>query len=111
MRNLKKGLGPLPRTLMASAIIGIMLLSLFALPNTSASAQAPEWEEGDAWAMGGEVDLGSMFDDLESDIEDLVDEMDDVTLERLSVDGDAGAWLLFEVTDVTSTEYLSLIHI
>jgi hypothetical protein len=106
MRNLKKGLGPLPRTLMASAIIGIMLLSLFALPNTSAAAQAPEWEEGDAWAMGGEVDLGSMFDDLESDIEDLVDQMDEVTLERLSVDGDVGAWLLFEVTDVTSTEYV-----
>lgn len=94
------------RTSLALLVAGALVISLIACCGISAAeAQPPEWEEGDAWAAGFEVDLGGEYGEQISQIEELLNEMD-VELNNFDVDGTASFWILFEVTDVTSEQYV-----
>ena len=72
---------------------------------TPAGAQAPVWHEGDAWAMGESMDLGT---DLAGPLHDLIDSLGGTpgaSLDQFEVSTNASAWLLFRVTEATSTQY------
>jgi len=86
------------------AVTLLLLGVLFTSPIVSAEADAPVWEEGDKWAMGKEADIGAMVGDT-SDLEDLLGSLGSLSLDRFDVEGEAASWIVFEVVDVTSTEY------
>ncbi|MDD1767069.1 MAG: hypothetical protein LUQ27_00690 [Methanomassiliicoccales archaeon] len=90
--------------LMASFTVAFSLLGfLFAAPAVSAQANAPVWEEGYKWAMGKEVDIGTAVGDT-SDIEEALAAYG-VSVEQFDIDGTAESWIVFEVVDVTDSEY------
>lgn len=94
-------------TLVASLLACLMVLSIFAsCGNAAAEAQAPEWEEGDSWAAGFSVDLGAEFAEEITEMEDALGNMSDVSVDEFDVDGEASMWLVFEVSEVTETEYV-----
>lgn len=93
-------------TSLAFLVAGALVISLISCCTISAAeAQPPEWEEGDAWAAGFEIDLGAEYGEQISQIEDLLNEMN-VELNNFDVDGIASFWILFEVTDATSDQYV-----
>lgn len=81
----------------------LLLGCAFAAPTVSAQADAPVWQEGDRWAMGKEMDISTALGDVE-DITDMLETMG-VTVHELSLDGVVESWIVFEVVDVTDTEY------
>lgn len=55
-------------------IFMVMIGALFIPMNVEAQAEAPEWEEGDSWTMGFEVDIDDIF---APGLEEIRDEFDD----------------------------------
>jgi hypothetical protein len=95
------------RSIILAAPVAVALLLagvLLASPIVSATADAPIWHEGDKWAMGKEADIGALAGDA-SDLEDLLQSLGGLTLDRFDADGEAASWIVFEVVDVTSTDY------
>lgn len=85
----------------------LMAISMFASCTIAvAEATPPTWEEGDAWAMGFERDLGAEFADEISNIEQALQGLADVELENFDADGNAAFYLVFEVTEETATNYI-----
>lgn len=85
----------------------LMAISMFACcTSVVAEATPPTWEEGDAWAMGFERDLGAEFADEISSIEEALQGLADVELENFDADGNAAFYLVFEVTEETATNYI-----
>lgn len=80
------------------------ILSISVPSVVSAQAEAPEWQKGDKWAIGSEYDLTPALQDVQSNLEDFLSGAD-VTLTRFDVEGTGASWLLWEVNDVTDSEY------
>jgi len=91
----------------AMAIMGLFLVGMFAAPVNAVApeATAPTWEEGDSWAMGAEIDLGSNVTDNLSYINILLGAYG-FTVDDLDIESKASAYALFTVKDVTSTTYV-----
>lgn len=83
----------------------LALLVSLAVPALAAPANAPVWEEGTKWAYGTESDVGAEFTDELEDLSDMLEGISNGTVNELSIDGEVGMWLLFEVTEATSDEY------
>ena len=92
-------------TLLCTLTFLALLVSL-AVPALATPAEAPEWEEGTKWAYGTESDVGAEFADELEDLSDMLEGETNGTVNELSIDGEVGMWLLCEVTDVTSEEYV-----
>jgi len=84
----------------------LALLVSLAVPALAAPANAPVWEEGTKWAYGTESDIGAEFADELEGLSTMLEGETGGTVNELSIDGEVGMWLLFEVSDVTSTEYV-----
>lgn len=90
------------KSTVAMAIVAMFGLML-AVPVVSAQgAQAPQWNEGDSWAMGRSVSVD------QNDLKELSDGLNHTLsngINRFDANAAAGAWVLFKVADVTATEY------
>ncbi len=96
----------LKATIPAALLAGLMVLSIFAsCSGATAEATPPTWEEGDAWATGFERDLGAEFADEISNIEQLFQNMAEIELEEFEADGNVEMYVVFEVSEETSTHY------
>ncbi|MBC7107576.1 MAG: hypothetical protein H5T41_02105 [Methanomassiliicoccales archaeon] len=80
------------------------VLSMSVPSVVSAQAEAPEWKEGDRWAIGSNFDLAPNLQETQSELEEFLEKAN-VTLTRFDLEGNGGSWILGEVTDVTDTEY------
>ncbi len=94
--------------LFSSLLFALLLCSLAVPAFASApTAEAPEWNKGDKWGYGIEVDFGEDLDGLMANLTDLVEMIDEVqSVNELSADGGSELWMLFEVTDVTDDSYV-----
>ncbi len=84
----------------------LMMTALFSAP-AQAEAQAPEWEEGDSWAMGYREDsISEMFG---PGIEQAKDDLEDPTSDDMKVDtevnGEMGFYQIYEVTEAGESGY------
>jgi len=88
----------------ATLLATLMVLCIFTTP-VSAEA-APEWEEGDGWAFGKEVDMeADLADTLEWGKGQLATALNG-TVDTLTLEGKVAVYAAFEVTDVTEDEYV-----
>lgn len=85
-------------------IVIACVLSITVPSVVSAQAEAPEWKEEDKWAMGSNFDLVPNLQETQSDIEEFLENIN-VTLTRFDLKGSGASWVLWEVTDVTNTDY------
>ena len=93
-------------TIPAALLAGLMVLSIFACcSGAAAEATPPTWEEGDAWATGFERDLGAEFADEISNIEQAFQGLAEIELEEFEADGNVEMYVVFEVSEETSTYY------
>jgi hypothetical protein len=84
-------------------LLGLML----AAPMVSAAAEAPTWNEGDAWAMGKTVDLDAEFATQLQDLEEMISNLSNpqnLVLNEFEVQALASAYVLFKVDSVNETE-------
>jgi hypothetical protein len=89
------------------ALTFLALLCSLAVPALAIDpAEAPEWEEGDKWAYGTESDMGEEVADQLEDLADVLEGMTDGTVNELSLDGEVGFWMLFEITEATDDVYV-----
>ncbi|MBN1539404.1 MAG: hypothetical protein JW939_04610 [Candidatus Thermoplasmatota archaeon] len=65
-------------------------------------ADAPEWDVGDQWSMGYEIDIGETFGPLLDVYGVLSGEFDSFDSE---LEGKAGYYMIFKITGETDTEY------
>lgn len=92
-----------------SALLFMFLLSSLAVPAFAftPTAEAPEWNEGDRWAFGADRDVGTEFDEILTNLTNLLEGVEQVeSVNEMSVTGGAEFWMLFEVTEVTDDEYV-----
>jgi len=91
----------------ASFLAGLMTLSLLlCCGGSAAQAGPPDWEEGDAWAAGFDMDLGAEFAEQITGIEEMLQNTADMELDDFDVDGSASFWIVFEITEVTAENYV-----
>ncbi len=94
------------RSILAFSIVFLLGLMLVA-PLVSASAEAPTWNEGDAWAMGKTVDLDAEFATQLQDLEEMISNLpnpQNLVLNEFEVQALASAYVLFKVDSVNETE-------
>jgi hypothetical protein len=94
------------RSMLALATVFMFGLMLSA-PMVSATAQAPTWTQGDAWAIGKTVDLDAEFAQQLQDLEDMIKSStnpSNVALNEFNIQAMASAYLLFKVDTVNETE-------
>jgi len=97
----------LKATIPAALLAGLMVLSIFACcSGATAEATPPTWEEGDAWATGFERDLGAEFADEIANIEQAFQGLAEIELEEFEADGNVEMYVVFEVSEETSTHYI-----
>jgi len=92
-----------------SAMMFVFLLSSLAVPALAVSptADAPEWTEGDRWGFGADMDVGAQFDEILTNLTNMLEMTDEVdSVNEMSVNGGTEFWMLFEVTEVTDDEYV-----
>ncbi|MBN1389267.1 MAG: hypothetical protein JXA22_01350, partial [Candidatus Thermoplasmatota archaeon] len=84
--------------------LGVLLLSaLFAFSmHGEGQAEAPEWDVGDQWSMGYEIDIGETFGPLLDVYGLLSGDFDSFDSE---LEGKAGYYMIFKITEETDTEY------
>lgn len=92
-----------------SALMFMFLLSSLAVPALAftPTAEAPEWNEGDRWGFGADTNVGAEFDDILTNLTNMLEMTDEVeSVNEMSVSGGTEFWMLFEVTSVTDDEYV-----
>ncbi len=89
---------------LALAFSALFCIGMLAAPVSAEGAQAPQWQVGDSWAMGKAFDMGS---NLSAQLESMIGGLTESggTLEQFDVAANGSAWLLFKVTEATSSEY------
>ncbi|MBS3781567.1 MAG: hypothetical protein KGY68_03035 [Candidatus Thermoplasmatota archaeon] len=91
-------------------LISILLVVSFVPMNSSAQAEAPEWEEGDEWAMGFEGDIQEMFSpgltQLDQMINQTVSEDDELEEMKYDVEGEIGFYQIYEITEANDDGYV-----
>ncbi|MBS3789998.1 MAG: hypothetical protein KGY66_03685 [Candidatus Thermoplasmatota archaeon] len=88
-------------------LISILLVVSFVPMNSSAQAEAPEWEEGDEWAMGFEGDIQEMFSPAFDMVDENLDPEEEEDLEEVdyNVSGEIGYYQIYEVTEAGDDGY------
>ncbi|MDW5563563.1 MAG: hypothetical protein SA339_10090 [Methanomassiliicoccus sp.] len=91
----------------AAAVLVVMLLlaGMLLVPVGTVSASTSCLKVGDQWAMGKEIDLGSMITENKSSINDLLKSQANLTIDKLNVDSKANYCALIEVTGENETAY------
>lgn len=92
-----------------SALLFMILLSSLAVPAFAftPTAEAPEWSEGDRWAFGADMDAGAEFDEILTNLTNMLEMTEPVDeVNDMSLSGGTEFWMLFEVTEVTDDEYV-----
>ncbi len=95
----------------AIIIVVTMLVAAFPLCSENAQAAIPVWEEGDKWALSGEKDIGELYDSMESYLLDSIGQdlgvsyVTSLDLKHSDFVGNASINMIFEVIEVTNTEY------
>ncbi|MHC1680674.1 MAG: hypothetical protein AB9860_05440 [Methanomassiliicoccales archaeon] len=92
-----------------SALLFVFLLSSLAVPAFAftPTAEAPEWSEGDRWGFGADTDVGAEFDEILTNLTNMLELTDGVdSVNEMSLSGGTEFWMLFEVTEVTDDEYV-----
>ena len=88
---------------LALAFSALFCLGMLAVPVSAEGAQAPQWQVGDSWAMGKAFDMGS---NLSSTLHGMIGGIaGSGTLEQFGVAANGSAWILFKVTEATTSEY------
>jgi len=101
-------------------LIGTMLCTLtflallvsLAVPALATPAEVPEWNEGDRWAYGMEVDadeeLQQELENLTMMIDQFLDDIDglEADLNDLNMAASSEVWILFEVTEANDDVYV-----
>jgi hypothetical protein len=101
---MKKIFSALFSALLFMFLFGAMAIPAFAFTPT---AEAPEWSVGDRWAFGADTDVGAEFDEILINLTNMLEMTDEVDeVNDLSLSGGMEFWMLFEVTEVTDTEYV-----
>ncbi len=94
------------RSMLALAAV-FMLGLMLAVPMVSAEAQAPAWQQGDAWAVGKTVDLDQEFAQELQGLEDMMRNSSgasNLVINKFDVQAMASTYLLFKVDTVNDTE-------
>ncbi|MCU0861595.1 MAG: hypothetical protein MUE65_04685, partial [Methanomassiliicoccales archaeon] len=87
-----------------------MLGLVLAMPLASATyvAEAPEWNEGDGWAMGMSVDLDAEFTEELNDLQDMIELLlsggSDAEFQEYQVQAFAEAYAVAKVAEVSEDE-------
>ncbi len=88
----------------------MMLCAVFTVifASSESTAAFSTWNKGDKWALKGEKDLGAAYRSMNELFTIGNDEMlvSNLTINDVSVAGYTGVYILFEVTDVSATEYV-----
>jgi hypothetical protein len=87
----------------------LFAFSMVAAPAASAIgpvADAPVWHKGDKWAMGGAINPGVDFAQEINNLTSSLNQTSGLTVDRFQVQGSAEMWIVYEVTDVTATDYV-----
>jgi hypothetical protein len=87
----------------------VTLLCSVAVPTLAVQmdpAEAPEWEEGSKWAYGMEYDVGAELGTQLQELSDMLEDEVECTVDDLSVDGEMGLWIVFEVTEASDEVYV-----
>ena len=91
-------------------LVTLLITALLIPTPTSAQAQQPEWEEGDAWAMGSEGDIQEIFspalDRLDDMIEQEVEEEEDLEEIDYDIEGEVGFYQIYEVVEANDDGYV-----
>ncbi|MFO7791506.1 MAG: hypothetical protein R6W73_00805 [Candidatus Saliniplasma sp.] len=95
-------------------IAGIILIVLFGallVPmNAQAQAEVPEWEEGDSWAMGYEMDIEEFFapglDDIKDEMETDIGQQEEFEDFDFEFYGSAESYTYLEVIEETDEQYI-----
>ncbi len=98
-------------TLLCTLTFLALLVSL-AVPALATPAEAPEWNQGDRWAYGMEVDADEELQEELENVTTTVDQfLDDIeglnaNLNDLNVAASSELWVLFEVTEANDDVYV-----
>lgn len=90
-------------------VTGLCLISFISPLSASQQADVPEWELGQTWAMGHEVDIGEMYESMLGHTDDMVEYNEHFESVDMSVSGEMGFYQLYKITEVTEKEYTMLI--
>lgn len=88
----------------AILVIGLFMAGLFAAPVNAITASAPQWQVGDTWAMGKEVDLGADLTDNITELNAMLTGSN-ITIDDLDIDSTVGVYVVFNVVSETATTY------
>jgi len=101
------------KKVLGTIVVALMLLAgLLPFCCDSAQASIPTWEKGQKWAVAGEKDIGEVYESMENLLMDNIDSsaggsfVSSVDVTKSEFQGNISLNLLFEVVDVTSTEYI-----
>ncbi len=87
-------------------VIGLCVISLIAPLSASQSTDVPEWELGQTWSMGYEMDIGEMYDSAFDYSDDMIGYDESIASYDMSASGEMGFYQIFKITDVTEDEYV-----
>jgi len=92
-------------------LVTLLITALLVPSPSTAQAEKPEWEEGDAWAMGFDGDIQDIFspglDMIDEALEEIdVDEDDELEEIDYDVEGELGFYQIYEVTEVNDDGYV-----
>jgi len=89
-------------------LVTLLITALLVPAPASAQAEKPEWEEGDAWAMGAEGDLQEIFAPAFDMIDEELDPEDDEDLDEIDYDfeGEVGFYQIYEVVEANDDGYV-----
>jgi len=89
-------------------LVSLLITALLVPMPTSAQAEKPEWEEGDAWAMGAEGDLQEIFAPAFDMIDEEFDPEDEEDLDEIDYDfeGEVGFYQIYEVVEANDDGYV-----
>lgn len=87
----------------AVLVAGLFLAGILTVPLGTASAS--DLKVGDRWAMGEEIDYGSNITASKSQINSLLQNYADLTIDKMKVNSKLSYYVLCEVTGETATTY------
>ncbi|HEY3419079.1 MAG TPA: hypothetical protein VGK23_00815 [Methanomassiliicoccales archaeon] len=88
-------------------VISLLIVSSGAVMAEDRSAPLPTWTKGQTWAVGGERDLKGVLQENLGTLQDALALLGgNVSVDRLLLNGNAGAWTVFKVSDVQQDKYI-----
>ncbi|MCE5296940.1 MAG: hypothetical protein LLG16_07545 [Euryarchaeota archaeon] len=94
-----------------SALVAVLLLVSIAPFSAAEEAGAPTWEVGDQWAYGDKVYLEPAVSEMIDELEAILEESGQATLENIYINGSVEAYVFCHVAEVTADEYVLRIYV